>query len=114
MGQETSKARARRQREGYFERIFVGAGSDIGCGDDPVTADCVQWDRPQGDAQTLPGLDPALISKVEELLIGLKETERGRQILEGLKSTSRFDRLPAESQVALGQLEELMQLVAKE
>ena len=61
-----------------------------------------------------PGLDPALISKVEELLIGLKETERGRQILEGLKSTSMFDRLPAESQTALGQLEELMQLVAKE
>jgi len=55
-----------------------------------------------------------LIGKVEELLIGLKETERGRQILEGLKSTSRFDRLPAESQAALGQLEELMQLVAKE
>ena len=61
-----------------------------------------------------PGLDPALVSKVEELLIGLTEIERGRQILEGFKSTSRFDQVPSESQVALGQLEELMQLVAKE
>lgn len=60
------------------------------------------------------GLDPELISKVEELLIGLEETERGRQILEDLKSTSRFDRVPAESQAALGQLEDLIHLVAQE
>ena len=40
------------------------------------------------------GLDPALIRKVEVLLIGLKEAEWCRLILEGLKSTSRFDQLP--------------------
>ncbi len=59
MGQETSKAFARRQGEGYFERVLVGRGIDIGCGDDPVTPDSVHWDLPQGDAQELPGLDPA-------------------------------------------------------
>ncbi len=59
MGRETSKAFARRLREGYFERVFAGAGIDIGCGDDPVTPDCLHWDREQGDAQDLPGLDAA-------------------------------------------------------
>jgi SAM-dependent methyltransferase len=56
MGSETSKAYQRRLRDGYFERIFVGQGIDIGCGDDPVTPDCLHWDRAQGDAQELPGI----------------------------------------------------------
>lgn len=56
MGHETSKATARRRREGYYDRIFVGKGIDIGCGNDPVTPDCLHWDLAQGDAQTLPGL----------------------------------------------------------
>jgi SAM-dependent methyltransferase len=59
MSQETGKARSRRQREGYFDWIFVGRGIDIGCGDDPVTPDCVPWDREQGDAQELAGVPPA-------------------------------------------------------
>jgi hypothetical protein len=57
MGKETRKAFARRQREGYFDRIFVGEGIDIGCGDDPVTPDCLHWDLGQGDAQELAGLE---------------------------------------------------------
>jgi SAM-dependent methyltransferase len=56
MGQETSKARPRRLQEGYFRTVFIGRGIDIGCGDDPVTSDCLHWDRQQGDAQTLPGV----------------------------------------------------------
>jgi len=59
MGKETAKAYARRLREGYFESVFVGQGIDIGCGDDPVIPDCLHWDKTQGDAQTLPGLEPA-------------------------------------------------------
>lgn len=55
---ESSKARARRQREGYFDRFLVGEGIDIGCGDDPVTGDCLAWEKSQGDAQTLPQLKP--------------------------------------------------------
>jgi SAM-dependent methyltransferase len=56
MPNETTKAQARRRREGYFETIFVGHGIDIGCGDDPVTPHCVRWDLPHGDAQALPGV----------------------------------------------------------
>jgi SAM-dependent methyltransferase len=59
MSQETRKARERRIREGYFDKFFVGDGIDIGCGDDPITPDCYRWDLPQGDAQELPGLEPA-------------------------------------------------------
>ena len=57
MGRETSKAQARRQAEGYFETVFIGQGIDIGCGDDPVTPDCLHWDLPgvpagrQGDKE---------------------------------------------------------------
>lgn len=58
MGQETSKAYARRLRDGYFHRVLAGRGIDIGAGDDPVTPDCVQWDRAQGDAAGLPGVAP--------------------------------------------------------
>lgn len=59
MGSETSKARARRLRSGYFHRYLCGKGIDIGCGDDPITPDCLHWDLAQGDAATLPGLKPA-------------------------------------------------------
>jgi SAM-dependent methyltransferase len=58
MGQETRKARDRRIQAGYFRTILAGRGIDIGCGDDPVTLDCVRWDRADGDAQVLPGVPP--------------------------------------------------------
>ena len=58
MPNETSKARARRAAEGCYDSIFRGHGIDIGCGDDPVTPDCLAWDMPQGDAQELPGIPP--------------------------------------------------------
>ena len=59
MGQETRKSRDRRLREGYYQSVFTGSGIDIGCGDDPVTPDCRHWDREQGDAQLLPGVQSA-------------------------------------------------------
>lgn len=59
MGCETSKAYRRRVRDGYFERILVGKGIDIGCGDDPITPDCRHWDRAQGDASLLAGIPSA-------------------------------------------------------
>lgn len=58
MSGESRKARARREREGYFAWLFVGQGIDIGCGDDPVTDDGLRWDLPQGDAQDLVGVLP--------------------------------------------------------
>ena len=58
MGKESRKAYERRVREGYFDKVFVGNGIDIGCGDDPVTPDCRHWDLGDGDAQELPGVAP--------------------------------------------------------
>jgi SAM-dependent methyltransferase len=57
MGSESSKSNIRRRREGYFERFLNGCGIDIGCGDDPVTPDCVKWDMAQGDGQELVGVE---------------------------------------------------------
>jgi SAM-dependent methyltransferase len=37
----------------------VGSGIDIGCGDDPVTTDCRQWDLKDGDAQVMAGVEDA-------------------------------------------------------
>ena len=50
---ETAKARARRQREGFFERFCTGHGIDIGYGGDPVVSGCDVWDIEHGDAQDL-------------------------------------------------------------
>jgi len=52
---ETSKAYSRRKRDGFFD-LLRGRGIDIGCGDDPVTSDCVQWDKAQEDAQEMFGV----------------------------------------------------------
>ena len=56
MSKESTKARMRRMREGYFSKFLVGHGIDIGCGDDPVTPECMRWDKDQGDAHDLAGL----------------------------------------------------------
>lgn len=53
---ETSKRRAVRESTGWFTKYLKGAGIDIGCGDDPVTPDCVRWDKEQGDAQLMAGV----------------------------------------------------------
>lgn len=45
-------AKKRRLAEGYFDKYFVGKGVDMGCGDDPVTPDCLKYDAIYGlDAQ---------------------------------------------------------------
>jgi len=54
---ETSKARGRRQREGFFEKYCNGNGLDIGYGGDPVVPNVRGWDFEHGDAQVLHGLD---------------------------------------------------------
>ena len=60
-----------------------------------------------------PGLNAALVARISELLIGLEDTDEGRVILKGLKSTKRFDALPPNASVALAELTELMHLVAQ-
>ena len=48
-----------------------------------------------------PGLDLALVTKIRELLIALNRTQEGRQLLEGLRKTKKFDELPPQSESAL-------------
>lgn len=44
---ETSKAKARREREGFFSHL-TGKGMDVGCGLDKVTPDADEFDLYQG------------------------------------------------------------------
>jgi SAM-dependent methyltransferase len=53
---ETSKARPRREREGFFEKYCQGKGLDIGFGGDLLTETCTGWDFEHGDAQSLTGI----------------------------------------------------------
>lgn len=53
---ETTKAKQRRLREGFFEQYCKGYGIDIGYGGDPVVSNCQGWDIEHGDAQYLKGV----------------------------------------------------------
>jgi SAM-dependent methyltransferase len=54
---DTSKAKNRRTREGFFEKYCRGEGIDIGCGDDKLGDNCLGWDLEHGDAQYLKGIE---------------------------------------------------------
>ena len=75
----------------------------------------VAFDRtvtvPRNLVSIRPGLDRGLAGKVRELLIGLDETSEGRQILEGLKQTRKFDPLPPDSQAGLSEFDVLVDLL---
>ena len=58
------------------------------------------------------GLDAALLVKVKELLIGLGETEEGREMLRGMKD-SKFDALSPEAETGLSVFRELIRLVGE-
>jgi len=53
---ETARSRARRMREGFFEKFTQGNGLDIGYGGDPIVPGVQGWDLEHGDAQRLRGL----------------------------------------------------------
>jgi hypothetical protein len=53
---ETSKAAGRRISLGWYVKYLKGYGIDIGCGPDPITAHCREWDSQDGDAQYMKGL----------------------------------------------------------
>ena len=61
-----------------------------------------------------PGLDGELAAKVSELLIGLDRTDEGREIMDGMKKTKKFDPLPEDTGLVLEKLTVLMDLVAGE
>ncbi|MFH1615919.1 MAG: class I SAM-dependent methyltransferase [Planctomycetota bacterium] len=54
---ETTKAKARRTKEGFFERFCQGKGLDIGYGGDLLADNCRGWDIEHGDAQMLEGIE---------------------------------------------------------
>ena len=54
------------------------------------------------------------MTRVLELLTGLDETEEGKELLEGLKKTKKFDELPADSEASLKELKELITLMSGE
>ena len=53
---ETSKAKARREREKFFEKYCQGKGLDIGYGGDLLSENCRGWDIEDGNAETLESL----------------------------------------------------------
>lgn len=53
---ESSKARPRREGEGFFEKYCRGEGLDIGYGGDLLAPNCRGWDFEDGDAQYLAGI----------------------------------------------------------
>lgn len=57
-------------------------------------------------------LDQDMMNKITELLIGLDQTEDGRQLLAGLKMTTKFDLLPQESMDALDNFGKIIGLVS--
>jgi SAM-dependent methyltransferase len=52
---ETTKAKPRRLRDGFFEKYCVGKGLDVGYGGDKLVPHCKGWDLEHGDAQFLIG-----------------------------------------------------------
>jgi hypothetical protein len=67
MSHKTSKGHSRRQREGYFDRIVVGRGIDIGCGDDPMTLQALRHpQRAEGRLRRLP-LPPRRLARPQRL-----------------------------------------------
>lgn len=59
-----------------------------------------------------PAMGLEMVDKVSELLMEMDQTERGRQLLAGLKNTTKFDPPPADLDLTLHELNELLQLVA--
>ncbi|MDT7041654.1 class I SAM-dependent methyltransferase [Candidatus Nitronereus thalassa] len=57
ISKETSKARFRRERQGFFNRFCKGKGLDIGYGGDLIVPSARGRDIEDGDAQKLPGIE---------------------------------------------------------
>jgi len=57
MVKETSKAKLRRVRQGFFDSYCTGKGLDVGYGGDLVAPNCRGWDVEDGDAHMLATLE---------------------------------------------------------
>ena len=61
-----------------------------------------------------PGLDTALTEEVRRLLFELDQSDEGRDILDGLKNTLKFDDLTDEDRLKVEEFKDLMKLAEKE
>lgn len=55
-----------------------------------------------------PGLDPELVDKMKGLLMGLEESDEGREILTNLDNTRKFDEIPEGTEASLRDLRALI------
>ena len=114
-----------RDEENTFQLILDGkvAGGGVSAEDyeelpTELTSEIKSFDRtitvPRQLVSVRPGLDAELVARVGELLISLDQTEEGRQILEGLKQTKKFNLVPIDAKAALRILENMIKLVSKD
>ena len=103
-----------------LQRRVVGGGvsnQDYDKIPDKIKQQLIVFDQtvavPRQLVSARPGLDPGVVDRVRELLIGLEQTDEGQQILTNLKKTRKFDPLPDDSEAALSELGKLMKLVAR-
>jgi SAM-dependent methyltransferase len=54
---ESAKSKERRIKEKFFENYCNGKGIDIGCGDNPLTDEIEKWDKQDGDACYMRGVE---------------------------------------------------------
>lgn len=98
--------------------VAAGGISDIDLEELPpeISERLIAWNQtlsvPRQLVSVRPGLQSEFIDAIKELMIGLEATPEGRALMDGLKSTKRFDPLPGESLESLRQLREYMKLVA--
>ena len=58
-----------------------------------------------------PGLEPEIVARIQQLLIGLEEFPQGLELLAALKKTAKFDLLPPEAESAISEFKALMKLL---
>ena len=59
-------------------------------------------------------MEQPVIDKIQRLLIDLDSTPEGQQILETLARTKKFDVPPPDSEIALAELKDLMDLLSSD
>ena len=101
-------------------RVAAGALSNEDFDDLPpeLTDILIAFDRtstvPRQLVSVRPGLAEERVKQVRELLTGLDQTEDGRQLLAGLKKTSKFDAVSAEAATSLSDLDHMIGQVLKD
>ncbi len=100
-------------------KIAGGAASNADYDEltEPFKEQIISFDKTMIVARQLvsarPGLDPDLVEAVRKLLVGLWEHDEGREILEALSKTVKFDRLPPDAEVWLAELTEFMRVLPR-